>query len=243
MLTERTAGGVRLVVDDDAGNHGVLVAFSDRIGGVSRVPYDTLNLAARVGDDSADVDANRRRVAAAAGFEPPALVLARQVHGTGVIEAGPGDAGVIGDADILVTRAPGRVLAILSADCVPVVLQGDGVVAVVHAGWRGLVGGAIETGIAALGSVTRAWVGPSIHACCYEVGPEVVAAFEAAGLPIAADDRVDPGRAAIVALRRGGIDGIEAITDCTSCDARYFSYRRDGVTGRQGSFVGLLQRP
>ena len=85
-------------------------------------------------------------------------------------------------------------------------------------------------------------MGPSIHACCYEVGPEVVDAFAAQGLPVAAPDRVDPGRAAMVALRRAGVEDIEAITDCTSCDTRYFSYRRDGVTGRQGSFVGLVKR-
>lgn len=242
MLSERTLDGVRLIADDDARARGLLVAFSDRNGGVSRSPYDTLNLAARVGDDAGAVNDNRNRVAAAADFAPSALVLARQVHEAGVIEAGPEDSGVIGDADILVTRAQGRVLAILSADCVPVVLHGDGVVAVVHAGWRGLVRGAIEAGVAAVGVVESAWVGPSIHACCYEVGPEVVDAFASRGLPIAASDRVDPGRAAVVALRRAGVEDIEAVTDCTSCETRYFSYRRDGVTGRQGSFVGLMER-
>ena len=241
MLSEKTRAGLRLIVDEDTRSGGVLVAFSDRMGGVSKAPYDTLNLAARVGDDGSDVDTNRRRVATAVGFEADALVLARQVHEAGVLEAGPDDSGVIGEADILVTRTPGRVLAILSADCVPVILHGDGVVGVVHAGWRGLVGGAIEAGIAVVGSVTQAWVGPAIHACCYEVGPEVVEAFTGAGLPIAGHDRVDPGRAAVAALRRAGVVDIQAVTDCTSCDPRYFSYRRDGVTGRQGSFVGLVQ--
>ena len=242
MLSERTLDGVRLIADDDALTRGLLVAFSDRNGGVSRPPYDTLNLAARVGDDATGVADNRARVGAAAGFAPSALVLARQVHEATVIEVGSDDSGVIGEADILVTRVPGRVLAILSADCVPVVLHGGDVVAVVHAGWRGLVRGAIEAGVAAVGAVERAWVGPSIHACCYEVGPEVVEAFASHGLPVAAPDRVDPGRAAMVALRRAGVEDVEAITDCTSCDARYFSYRRDGVTGRQGSFVGLMDR-
>ena len=242
MLSERTLDGIRLIADDDAFARGVLVAFSDRNGGVSKLPYDTLNLAARVGDDVTDVDDNRARLAAAAGFAPSALVLTRQVHAADVIEAGPDDSGMIGAADILITRVPGRVLGILSADCVPVVLHGGDCVAVVHAGWRGLVRGAIEAGVAALGAVERAWVGPSIHACCYEVGPEVVEAFAAHGLPVAAPDRVDPGRAAMVALRRAGVEHIEAITDCTSCDTRYFSYRRDGVTGRQGSFVGLVER-
>lgn len=240
MLSERTLEGIRLIVDDDAFARGLLVAFSDRNGGVSKPPYDTLNLAARVGDDPTAVDDNRVRVAAGAGFVPSALVLTRQVHAAEVIEAGRDDSGVVGAADILVTRVPGRVLAILSADCVPVILHGANTVAVVHAGWRGLVRGAIEAGMAAVGDVERAWVGPSIHACCYEVGPEVVDAFASNGLPVAAPDRVDPGRAAMVALRRAGVEDIEAVTDCTSCDTRYFSYRRDGVTGRQGSFVGLM---
>jgi purine-nucleoside/S-methyl-5'-thioadenosine phosphorylase / adenosine deaminase len=109
----------------------------------------------------------------------------------------------------------------------------------VHAGWRGLVAGAIEAGVAAVGPVTRAWVGPSIHACCYEVSTEVLDAFAAAGLPRAGDDRVDPGRAATFALRRAGVHAIAATDECTSCDRRYFSYRRDGLTGRQGSFVML----
>lgn len=240
MLTETMIDGIRLLVDDGARERGLLVAFSDRNGGVSGPPYDTLNLAARVGDDPDDVDENRRRVAAAAGFDPGALVLARQVHEAGVLWAGPEDSGVVGDADVLVSRTPGKVVAILSADCVPVVLEGDGVVGVVHAGWRGLVGGAIAAGLDAVGTVTRAWVGPSIHACCYEVGPEVVAAFAATGLPVAAPDRVDPGRAAMSALHAAGVADVEAVTECTSCDARYFSYRRDGVTGRQGSFVGIV---
>lgn len=240
MLTETTIDGIRLFVDAGARERGLVVAFSDRNGGVSRPPYDTLNLAARVGDDLDDVTENRGRVAAAAGFDPEALVLARQVHEAGVLRAGPGDSGVIGEADVLISSVSGRVVAILSADCVPVVLEGDGVVGVVHAGWRGLVGGAIAAGLDAVGSVTRAWVGPSIHACCYEVGPEVVEAFEAAGLPVAAHDRVDPGRAATSELHAAGIQVEDIVTDCTSCDARYFSYRRDGVTGRQGSFVGIL---
>jgi YfiH family protein len=240
VLTETIHNGIRLLRDEEALGEGVLVAFADREGGTSKAPYDSLNLAARVGDDLADVDENRTRVAAAAGFDVGALVLARQVHGKDVLSAGPEDSGVIGEADVLVSRVPGRVIGILTADCVPVVLHTNGAVAVAHAGWRGLVSGAIEAAIAELGSVTKAWVGPSIHACCYEVGPEVVDAFRRAGLPVASDDHVDPGRAAVVALHNAGVADVEATTECTSCDARYFSYRRDRVTGRQGAFTGLL---
>lgn len=241
MLEERVVDGVWTLVDPAALAEGILVAFARREGGSSRPPYDTLNLAATVGDDAGAVDENRRRVADAVGFDVHQLVLARQVHGCGVLEAGADDSGVIGEADVLVSRRRGKVTGILTADCVPVVLAGDGVVAVAHAGWRGLVGGAIEAAIARVGPVAKAWVGPSIHACCYEVGPDVTGAFERAGLPVADGNHVDPGRAAVVALHRAGVSDVEATTDCTSCDTRYFSYRRDGITGRQGAFVGLLR--
>ena len=241
MLRSTVVDGVWTSIDQEARADGILVAFARREGGVSRPPFDSLNLAATVGDDIQAVERNRARVAGAVGFEVQDLVLARQVHGCGVLEAGPDDAGVIGAADVLVSNNPGKVVAILTADCVPVVLAGDGVVAVAHAGWRGLVGGAIEAAIDRIGPVAKAWVGPSIHACCYEVGPEVIAAFDDAGLPVADENHVDPGRAAVVALHRAGVADVEATTDCTSCDARYFSYRRDGVTGRQGAFAGLLR--
>jgi polyphenol oxidase len=240
MLTEKHVAGLRVLSDDDAAAQGVLVAFLDRDGGVSSAPYDSLNLAARVGDDLHDVEVNRRRAGAALGFDPAALVLARQVHGAEVLTVGPEDAGVIGEGDVLMTSSPGRVLGILTADCVPVVLWGDKGIALAHAGWRGLVGGALEAAVAALGDVRKAWVGPSIHACCYEVGPEVIDAFAARGLPVAAPDRVDPGQAAVALLERAGIADVEATSMCTSSDPRYFSYRRDGITGRQGAFAGLL---
>lgn len=239
-LRERARDDLRLLVDADARDRGLLVAFTDRRGGVSDPPYESLNLAARVGDDAAAVEMNRERVAAAAGFDVAALVLARQVHGAGVIEARAGDSGVIGEADVLFTRTPGVVLGILTADCAPVVLEGDGAIAIAHAGWRGLVAGAIETAVETIGGATAAWVGPCIHACCYEVGADVIEAFRARGLPIAGPDRVDPGRAAVVALRRAGVQHIAASVECTSCSPDHFSYRRDGVTGRQGAFAALL---
>ena len=90
-----------------------------------------------------------------------------------------------------------------------------------------------------MGEIVAAWVGPSIHSCCYEVGPEVIEAFGARGLPIADASHVDPGATAAHILKRAGVKQVEASTECTSCDARYFSYRRDGVTGRQGGFVTM----
>jgi polyphenol oxidase len=234
--------GVRLLVDPSAGQTGVMVAFTDRVGGVSGAPYDSLNLALRVGDDRDAVLENRGRAAAAAHFDTDALALARQVHGADVIEVAPGSSGVVGEADGLIARAPGVVIGILTADCAPVLLHGDEGVAVLHAGWRGLVAGVVEEGIRALGGARRAWGGPAIRACCYEVGPEVVDAFEARGLPVSRRDRVEPATAAAAALRSAGVSSITVSEVCTSCDERYYSYRRDGVTGRQGAFIALLEQ-
>jgi copper oxidase (laccase) domain-containing protein len=136
-------------------------------------------------------------------------------------------------------REPGPVLAILTADCAPVLVIGTGGAAIAHAGWRGLVAGAVENAVAAVAPVAAAWVGPCIHACCYEVGPEVVAAFRTAGLPVSATDRVDPAQASGFALRRAGVDRIVIADVCTACNPDWFSYRRDGVTGRQGAFLAL----
>jgi len=238
-LKEIGANGLRLLTDERAAEYGIGIFFTDRRGGVSAAPFDSLNLAARVGDDAERVEENRRRVAGAAGFDLTRLSLARQVHGARVIEVREGDAGVVGEADVLVTRSRAATIGILTADCAPVVLWGDGVIALVHAGWRGLVAGAVEAGVAEAGEINAAWVGPSIHSCCYEVGPEVIDAFERMKLPVADGAHVDPGRAAAVALRRAGVEAIVVSDTCTSCDPSYFSHRREGVTGRQGAFATL----
>lgn len=239
-IADSPDGAIRLQTDPAARANGLLIAFTDRRGGVSSPPYDSLNLAARVGDDAAAVSQNRAIVAAAAGFDGANLRLARQVHGADVREVTAADAPVVGEADVLVTSQPGVVVGILTADCTPVIVAGRGKVAIAHAGWRGLVAGAIEVAVEAVGDVEAAWVGPSIHACCYEVGPEVIDAFRSGGLPVAGSARVDPGRAATFSLHRAGVERVASSTDCTSCDRRYFSYRRDGRTGRQGAFVSLL---
>lgn len=239
-LRTGSGDGVELLVDEGARARGVLVAFSNRRGGVSRPPFDGLNLAASVGDRRADVMTNRARVARAAGFDAGALVLARQVHGCDLLVARRGDSGVLGEADGLIAREPGVVLGILTADCAPVLIAGPGGVAVLHAGWRGLVAGVIERGLEALGEVSAAWVGPCIHSCCYEVGPEVVDAFAARALPVAGDRRVDPSDAARAVLENNGVASVVVAADCTHCDGAYFSYRREATTGRQGGFVALL---
>jgi polyphenol oxidase len=239
-LDAATVDGVDLLTDGRARERGWLVAFSSRRGGVSEPPFDSLNLAGRGGDHTDRVAQNRRRAAAAIGFPLGSLVLARQVHGTGRLHAHAGRSGVLGDADIITASESGPVLGILTADCAPVLLVGDRGIAVAHAGWRGLVAGVIESAVNAVAPVTAAWIGPCIHACCYQVGPEVIEAFRASGLPVAEGDRVDPADASLFALRRAGVEHVATADACTSCDPNYFSYRRDGVTGRQGAFLALV---
>jgi polyphenol oxidase len=239
-LESRTKEGIGILSDGRARALGLLVAFTNRTGGVSAAPYDSLNLAARGGDDPDVVERNRVRAAEAVGFDATRLALCRQVHGTNVKEITVAEAGVVGEADILVVKEPGPVAGILTADCAPVVMVGEGGAAVLHGGWRGLAAGVIAGGSAAVGAHT-AYIGPCIRACCYEVGPEVVDAFRAAGLPVEDEHHVDPGAAAEAALRKAGVPRIADSSVCTGCDPSYFSYRRDGVTGRQGAFVALLE--
>ena len=241
-LSREQRGPLEVLTDPGAAAAGWLVAFTDRHGGTSSAPYDTLNLGSRVGDDPDSVEANRRIVGDALGFDADRLVLAKQIHAADVIEVSPCDAGVMGEADVLVTRTPGPVAAILTADCVPVAIAGSDGMAIAHAGWRGLVAGAVERALAAVGRPIAAWIGPAIRACCYEVGPDVIDAFSQRGLPVAGPDRVDPPIAARAILERGGLAAVAMSGDCTHTDPRYFSYRRDGTTGRQAGIVALLPR-
>ncbi|MFN2389237.1 MAG: polyphenol oxidase family protein [Actinomycetota bacterium] len=237
------AGVPPVLTDEPARALGLLVAFTGREGGASRGPYASLNLAARVGDAPEAVAENRRRAAAAAGFDGSALALARQVHGTEARAVPPGTAGVFAEADILTVAERGPVAAILTADCAPVVVAGTDALAVIHAGWRGLVSGVIEQGVAEVGRPLAAWVGPSIRSCCYEVGPEVAERFDRLELSSGAPGRVDTTAAATTLLERSGVPHVAASGRCTYCDARYFSYRRDGTTGRQGVFAAWVGDP
>jgi polyphenol oxidase len=185
----RTGGTVSLLSWPALDAAGVTAAVTARSGGVSGGPYATLNLSLSVGDDPDRVLENRRRLAAAIGARPQDFVWARQVHGAGVQVVHAGDAGrgafglddAVPDADALVTREPGVVLAILTADCVPIVLHDPvaGVLACVHAGWRGTVAGVSAAALDAMRSLgTRAadvvaGIGPAIAAAGYQVGPEV----------------------------------------------------------------------
>jgi polyphenol oxidase len=185
----RASGGLRLLAWPALDAAGADAAVTARSGGVSSGPYESLNLSLSVGDDPARVLENRRRLAAAFGAGPGDLVFARQVHGAGVRVVGAADRGSgafsLGDAvdgaDALVTSSPGVVLAILTADCVPVVLYDPraAVLACVHAGWRGTVAGvtaaavAAMTGLGARPARIVAGIGPAVAADRYQVGPDV----------------------------------------------------------------------
>ena len=248
-LVSEVRSGIGLLSDPGALEAGLLVAFTDRRGGVSSRPYAKLNLAARVGDDVAAVMENRRRAGESAGFDESRLALARQVHGKELVTVASEQSGVIGEADGLVVTGPGAVIGILTADCAPVVVasrNGGGKAAVLHAGWRGLVAGVLSDGLQEVGGDPAAWIGPAIKACCYEVGPEVVAAFDREGLPVERRSgergRVDIAHVARASLEKAGLTNVVDSGICTHCNSNYYSYRRDGVTGRQGAFVSFLER-
>jgi YfiH family protein len=213
------------------------VAFTTREGGVSEGLYASLNLGLRTPDDPERVEENRRRACAALGADPACLALNDQQHGAEVLRAEPGMRGR--PADGLWTDEPGLPLLALAADCLPLALvrtAGAPAVAVVHAGWRGLLAGVVERAVAALGGPLAAAVGPAIGHCCYEVGPEVREPLAARyGAAAVRGRHADLRAAAERALHDAGVERVEHVERCTACDARFFSHRRDGgVTGRQG---------
>jgi purine-nucleoside/S-methyl-5'-thioadenosine phosphorylase / adenosine deaminase len=216
------------------------VVFSTREGGVSEGPFASLNLGRATADEPERVDENRRRLCAEAGAAPDALAMNYQHHSADVLKALPGSRGERGDG--LWTDEPGLPVLALTADCLPIaVARANGArpaLAVLHAGWRGLLSGIAASGIAALGGGrAAAIVGPGIGPCCYDVGEEVAAPFRAAfGPDVVRGGKLDLWSAAERALRAAGCAQVERIDLCTACNPdRFFSHRRDdGVTGRQG---------
>jgi len=229
----------------------VRAIVTTRAGGVSRPPYDSLNLGDHVGDDPVDALENRRRLRAHLPAEP---VWLRQVHGTRCIDAAQAQPGE--EADAAFATRPNVVCAVLTADCLPVLLcdEAGSVVAAAHAGWRGLAGGVIESTVAALnlpGECLLAWLGPAIGPRSFEVGEEVRAAFvahdpAAAAAFVARPDGkwlCDLARLAHQRLAALGIRRVAGADFCTMRDAaRFYSYRRDGVTGRIASLVWLAEK-
>jgi len=228
----------------------VRVLSTLRAGGVSVGPYASLNLAEHVGDHPDAVSANRLLLREAAHLPAEPLWL-EQVHGTNVIRH-PGDS-VIVRADASVAFEPGRVCAVMTADCLPVVLsdRGGTRVGVVHAGWRGLLDGVVEATIAALDASPAqliAWLGPAIGPGAFEVGDEVRSAFAArnpaAGEYFRPNERnryqADLYGLAKLALAAAGVGSVHGGGWCTHHESeRFFSFRRDGVTGRMATLAWL----
>jgi polyphenol oxidase len=248
---------------------GAQAAFTTRLGGVSKSPFDSLNLGVLTADDPGNVRQNRRCLAAVLGLDSERIVFARQVHGAELLthdepqrwefaadgaensqrEADPPEA----DGHIL--AEPGLAALVFAADCLPVALRGLGGVAMLHCGWRGLAAGIVAAGAEAIGA-TDAAIGPGIGPCCYGVGPEVLDAFRdlgdgitsaadgpktGLGVPRSAHRRLDLAEVARRLLRDAGVERIESAGLCTSCEPElFFSHRRDqGRTGRQAGLVWI----
>ena len=243
VVTSRALAGVR---------HG----FSTRRGGVSTGRYATLNVGGKWGDDAEQVAHNRRRLAAAGGFDLARLHTAKQVHGARValvVEGTPPNRVADTEADVVATALPGVVVGVYTADCVPILIGDDeGHVAAAHAGWRGTVKGVASAAVEALVSIgaqrqrLRAALGPSICARCFEVGDEVAREFDAV-TPSAVirvegkKPHVDLWSANAQLLAAAGVppDSIDAAPPCTMCEPeRFFSFRRDGGNiGQHLSFI------
>jgi polyphenol oxidase len=254
----REQGGLRWL-EADLG--GARAAFTTRIGGVSRPPFDSLNLGLLTDDTRAAVRENRERLAAALGRPPASLPIGRQVHGARLARhvsrqqpspfAVPGSE--VPEVDGHVTAEPSLAPLVFVADCLPVALSGPGGVAMLHCGWRGLAAGILARGAEAV-SATDAAIGPGIGPCCYEVGPEVLDAFTHLGPPpwadgpksragedISAGRHLDLPEVARRLLREAGVERIQGAGLCTGCERElFFSHRRDaGRTGRQAGLVWI----
>lgn len=230
---------------------GVKACSTTRHGGVSLPPYDSLNLGTHVGDEERAVAVNRQRLVVGASL-PQMPVWLEQMHGTRVVRL-DGQTPTDLQADAVYSNVPGQVCAVMTADCLPVLFcsQAGDEVAAAHAGWRGLCNGVLEQTLAAFaaqpGSIS-AWLGPAIGPQQFEVGPEVRAAFIAADAVAAAaftpqGDKflADIYLLARQRLQRAGIHTIYGGDRCTVSEiSHFFSYRRDGITGRLASLIWLI---
>ncbi|MDQ6648915.1 MAG: peptidoglycan editing factor PgeF [Actinomycetota bacterium] len=231
----------------------VRAVVTDRRGGFSPPPYDENNLGAHVGDDPAAVAANRDRTARTLGLSAGTVTWMQQEHGARVgLVSGRGTVVEPDGVDALVVTEPNRPLAVLVADCVPVLLADAeaGVGAVAHAGRAGVVAGVVPATLAVMVDQgarrerLRAVLGPAIGSCCYEV-PEALQ-DEVSALVPATRARTRAGTAALdlraglaAVLRAEGVRAIEVDQRCTADDPELFSYRRDGATGRFAGYLWL----
>ncbi len=239
---------IDFISPDWSAPQGVRALSTTRQGGASGAPWAAFNLGEHVGDDPAAVRANRLRLCATLPEEPRWL---SQVHGTRCVDAALTSAGEQADASF--ARRRGVVCAVQTADCLPVLLCDERatVIGAAHAGWRGLAAGVIEATVMAMdepGERLMAWLGPAIGPGAFEVGGEVRAAFLAHD-PRAEDAFVATGGGKwlcdiyLLARQRLAALGIRRIAGADFCTVRdgerFFSYRRDGITGRMASLIWL----
>jgi len=245
-----TANGLRWITPEWPAPATVRAATTLRHGGVSGGGYAALNLGDHVNDDGAAVATNRERLVAALQL-PAAPHWLTQVHGIDCVDAATAPPGC--EADACFSSKPGVVCAILTADCLPLLLcDKDGsAVAAVHAGWRGLAAGVIESAIAAMGGGREllAWLGPAIGPQHFEVGEEVRAVFVARDP--AATGAFVPGEGGRwladlylltrLVLEKQGVKSIHGGHWCTAgAPENFYSYRRDGVTGRMATLIWIM---
>ena len=255
MERRTLADGLHVLVPPAFERAGFFAAFTERTGGVSRAPYESLNLGLRTDDRPADVVANRRRVIEA--LQIPPFATGQQVHGASVVRLGAKRAAAgfedaaeaVPEVDVLSVTQPSLPVAVLVADCLPIALAAptEHRLVVVHAGWRGLASGILGRALAQF-EATRgllAAIGPAIGPCHYEVGEDVALAVaagsEAGAVTERRDDRLflDLAGTAAKVLRRAGIRRIDRADLCTADHPdRFFSHRREGETGRQ-ALVGM----
>ena len=234
---------------------GVGALMTTRAGGGSEAPFDRMNLRLEVGDDPIAVAANRDILATACGAQP---VWLDQVHGARVVRLRDTHS-PSAPADASITTEPGIACAVQVADCLPVLFAADAgrAVGAAHAGWRGLAGGVLEATLAALCEAAgcapvqvQAWLGAAIAPAHFEVGADVLAAFDVAADAVSARHftptvpgkwRADLPGLARDRLRAAGVERIGGGSWCTYADAsRFFSYRRDRITGRMAAAVWIV---
>ncbi len=246
---------LKLIYPEWPAPENVRAATTTCLGGVSKPPFDSLNMGGHVGDEPVSVAANRQRLAETLKLPENPHWLS-QVHGTGVIELDDGSIG-LPEGDASMTQEPGCVCAVLTADCLPVLFcdRAGTRVAAAHAGWRGLVAGVLESTVEALnvpGDEILAWLGPAIGPKFFEVGEEVYQAFveqnpEAADAFAPSTDAdkksrwlADLYQLARIRLNNAEVTSISGGGFCTFEDQeRFFSFRRDGETGRMASLIWL----
>jgi YfiH family protein len=232
---------------------GAHFAFTDRWGGVSAAPYEELNLGGAVGDDPDAVRTNRELAAKSLGLDPAHVVWMNQVHGAAVavVEEPWGD-GAVPQVDAIVTARPGLALAVLTADCTPVLLadQVAGIAAAAHAGRPGMIAGVVPAAVRAMVGLGAepgrivARTGPAVCGRCYEV-PEAMRAEVSAVEPAAHSETswgtpaVDVSAGVHAQLERLGVCDREQSPVCTLESGDHFSYRRDRATGRLAGYVWL----